>query len=235
MPKGKGKFYAVRTGRTPGIYKTWSDCEKQITKFSGAKVGEAIFNPLLLTLPQFKSFTSQDEAQRFIDSNVPETIAAAPAETVVIYTDGSSIGNGSTDAYGGIGVFFNADDPRNISEPLPATFRQTNQVAEIWALYQGLALIALDQNTEVRTDSMYCIQIFTEWIFGWIQNNWERKGAQKSIVNVEIIKKIQALLVEKKDAGGVVTFKHVSGHSGEPGNEAADSLARAGAQKAFAQ
>ena len=27
------KFYAVKAGRTPGIYETWSDCEKQVQRF----------------------------------------------------------------------------------------------------------------------------------------------------------------------------------------------------------
>ena len=30
------KFYAVAKGRAPGIYESWSECEKQILKFSGA-------------------------------------------------------------------------------------------------------------------------------------------------------------------------------------------------------
>ena len=31
------KFYAVKTGRNPGIYHTWEECRKQILGFSGAR------------------------------------------------------------------------------------------------------------------------------------------------------------------------------------------------------
>jgi len=42
------KFYAVKKGKTPGIYKTWPDCQKQVKGFSGAV---------------YKSFTSLEEAE----------------------------------------------------------------------------------------------------------------------------------------------------------------------------
>jgi len=30
------KFYAVKTGRTPGVYGTWADCKAQVDGYSGA-------------------------------------------------------------------------------------------------------------------------------------------------------------------------------------------------------
>ena len=45
------KFYAVKAGRTPGIYESWSDCEKQVKGFGGAI---------------YKSFSTKAEAQAFI-------------------------------------------------------------------------------------------------------------------------------------------------------------------------
>ncbi|MGH2065607.1 viroplasmin family protein, partial [Aerococcus sp. L_4] len=45
------KFYAVKKGKKPGIYKTWPDCQKQVKGFSGAV---------------YKSFTSLEEAEAFI-------------------------------------------------------------------------------------------------------------------------------------------------------------------------
>ena len=53
MPKKK--YYAVRVGKTPGIYLTWEECSKQVTGFKGAK---------------YKSFFSVEEAKAFIgDTN----------------------------------------------------------------------------------------------------------------------------------------------------------------------
>ena len=31
------KFYAVKNGRVPGVYRTWDDAKKQVDGFSGAE------------------------------------------------------------------------------------------------------------------------------------------------------------------------------------------------------
>lgn len=66
------KFYAVKTGRTPGVYQTWEECQVQINGFSGAV---------------FKSFATEEEAIRFVgvsalNENREDTQATA-------YVDGS--------------------------------------------------------------------------------------------------------------------------------------------------
>ena len=43
----KSKFYVVWVGKSPGIYTTWNECEKQVLGFEGAK---------------YKSFITYDEA-----------------------------------------------------------------------------------------------------------------------------------------------------------------------------
>ena len=47
----KNKYYAVRKGRVPGIYRTWSECQKQVTGYPGAV---------------FKGFVTEEEAQSFL-------------------------------------------------------------------------------------------------------------------------------------------------------------------------
>lgn len=42
------KFYVVWRGKTPGIYSSWNDCEKQVKGFDGAR---------------FKSFKTREEAE----------------------------------------------------------------------------------------------------------------------------------------------------------------------------
>ena len=32
----KNNYYAVRIGKTPGIYKTWEDCKTQVIGYKGA-------------------------------------------------------------------------------------------------------------------------------------------------------------------------------------------------------
>ena len=47
-------YYAVKKGRTPGIYMTWDDCKKQVMGHSGAV---------------YKKFTSLQEAENFIKAS----------------------------------------------------------------------------------------------------------------------------------------------------------------------
>lgn len=41
------KFYAVKVGKTPGIYHSWHDCLEQVTKYKGASCKGM---PLLYTI-----------------------------------------------------------------------------------------------------------------------------------------------------------------------------------------
>lgn len=63
------KYYAVKTGRKPGIYKTWDECKQQVDKFKGAI---------------YKSFTSLDEANAFINEEKIEFESG-----LIAYVDGS--------------------------------------------------------------------------------------------------------------------------------------------------
>ena len=69
---GKKKFYAVKTGRKPGIYLSWDACKAQITGFSGAV---------------YKGFEMEDEARLFLSDS---RIEKEPSEdALVAYVDGS--------------------------------------------------------------------------------------------------------------------------------------------------
>ena len=51
------KYYAVRKGKRPGIYNSWSECKLQVDGFSGA---------------EYKSFKSEEEAREYIEDNNSE-------------------------------------------------------------------------------------------------------------------------------------------------------------------
>ena len=63
----KNKYYAVRKGRIPGIYRTWSECQKQVTGYPGAV---------------FKGFVTEEEAQSFLH---PGQSAKAKRDTYFSY------------------------------------------------------------------------------------------------------------------------------------------------------
>lgn len=53
----KPKFYVVWEGHSPGVYKTWADCQKQIAGFSNAR---------------YKSFDSLGKAEQAFTENVAD-------------------------------------------------------------------------------------------------------------------------------------------------------------------
>lgn len=67
----KKKYYAVRSGRVPGIYETWAECQKQTVGYSGAS---------------FKSFESISDAEIFMGAADEKKKADCLAQA---YTDGS--------------------------------------------------------------------------------------------------------------------------------------------------
>lgn len=74
------KYYAVKKGRNPGIYLTWSDCKEQVDGYSGAI---------------HKSFSTKAEAIEFLNE---EKTAKLEADAILAYVDGSF--NIRTNEYG---------------------------------------------------------------------------------------------------------------------------------------
>ena len=65
----KKKFYAVKVGKKPGIYDTWSETEEQVKGFPGA---------------MHKSFSTEDEAIRYISCEDTKEIKSEYDETSAI-------------------------------------------------------------------------------------------------------------------------------------------------------
>ena len=117
---------------------------------------------------------------------------------------------------------------RNYSEPL-GPGPQTNQRAELKGVLKVLQILPVTQNVLIESDSTYAIMCVTEWYPKWELKSWQ-KFEGKKYNNMDLIKRTVQLL-EKRDAIGTKTyFRWVKGHSGNPGNEAADKLAGEGAR-----
>ena len=67
------KYYAVRVGKTPGIYLTWDDCKAMVDGYPGAK---------------YKSFTDLQEAESFLNGEAPVAKKEMESETYA-FVDGS--------------------------------------------------------------------------------------------------------------------------------------------------
>ena len=174
--------------------------------------------------------------------SVKEEVSTQGKE-IVVFTDGSSLGNGKSNARAGVGVFFGENDPRyvtsdysratyllfprNVSEPL-AGMPQTNQRAELTALLRALEIVPQTQNIKIVTDSNYSINSCNVWYKRWAENGW-RNSRDEVVMNQDIIKAVRALIEERDKKGVRTNFEWIKGHSNDPSNEAADRLAVAGA------
>lgn len=73
----KKKFYAVKRGRVPGIYTTWTECHQQVKGFPNAL---------------FKAFPNIEKAEAFIQEEEEEDSMQTPeGKHYDIYTGGSFI------------------------------------------------------------------------------------------------------------------------------------------------
>lgn len=69
-----------------------------------------------------------------------------------------------------------------------------------------------------------------KWIHKWKKNDW-KSASGTTVKNEEIIRCIDSNLAIRSKLGQLVRLRHVKGHSGEVGNEGADSLANLGTLK----
>ena len=134
-----------------------------------------------------------------------------------IYTDGACSGNPGP---GGWGVLIIKDgDEREMSGGDKQT---TNNRMEMLAALEGLKATADAGSVNLYTDSQYLKNGITQWITGWKRNGW-KTAAKKPVKNQDLWQALDAAT-----EGREINWRWVKGHAGDPGNERADALARAG-------
>lgn len=133
---------------------------------------------------------------------------------VIIHTDGACRGNPGPGGWGA-----QLDYQGKIKRIKGSEAHTTNNRMELSAAIE--ALNALQQRCKVLlyTDSNYVRQGITSWLPNWKKRNW-RTADKKPVKNADLW---QAL--ETAASAHDVEWHWVKGHSGDPGNEAADQLA----------
>lgn len=136
---------------------------------------------------------------------------------VVIYTDGACRGNPGP---GGWGALLRYNDKTR--ELYGGERKTTNNRMELTAAIEALEALKRACPVELHTDSNYLRQGMTQWLPRWKRNGW-KTAAKKPVKNADLWQRLEAACARHD-----VEWHWVKGHSGNPGNEAADTLANRG-------
>jgi ribonuclease HI len=135
--------------------------------------------------------------------------------TINIYTDGACKGNPGPGGWGAVLEVGNKCRCVGGREDLT-----TNNRMELRAALEALRQInGLDRDVRLTTDSRYLQRGITEWLPTWKAKGWKAAG-KKPLKNVELWKALDELACKHS-----IEWLWVRGHSENPGNELADSLA----------
>lgn len=138
-------------------------------------------------------------------------------DQVTIHTDGACSGNPGPGGWGALLQF--GGHERELKGGEPAT---TNNRMELMAAIAALEALKRPCRVGLHTDSTYLRDGITKWIIKWKRNGW-RTAARKPVKNVDLWQRLEAAMAEHE-----IAWHWVKGHAGDPGNEAADALARQG-------
>ena len=147
---------------------------------------------------------------------------ALPDGDLVVYTDGSCIGNGTADARAGSGVWYGDNDPRNTAIRVPGR-KQSNQIGELLAVLYVVQNTPGNQPLRICSDSKFAIEGLTKYARRWEAKDWI------GVAHGQLFKCTTAWLRART---GHTTLQWVKGHARIKGNEGADRLAAEGACKA---
>lgn len=185
-------YYAVRKGLRTGIYNTWEETQKYVVGFQGAI---------------YKKFRKEIDALNFMDGKENDDEISHSTNDLVVFTDGSSIGNGSKNSIAHYAVVWPFHSNYNERHDLPTGY--TNNQAEYLACIKALeqACDIDPSNTRdlyIYTDSNLLVNSMTKWIEKWKQNNW-RNG---EIKNKDLLIRLDNLCSVRK-----VHWTHVRAHT----------------------
>lgn len=190
------KVYAVRAGRSTGLFYDWENCQKQVIGYPGAC---------------FKGFATDQEARAWLGENSPAAEPRSQTEAYVAYIDGSFDQFTQRYAFGVVLIYEGKEEYFSQSFQDPDRAKLHNVAGEL----EG-AVFAMNIAKEKgwpRLDIYYDYQGIESWATG----EWKR--------NLQVTQDYHAFccdIMKKLD----VHFHKVKGHSGVHYNEVADQLAR---------
>lgn len=144
----------------------------------------------------------------------PKPVTPPARARVVIYTDGSNIGQPGPGGWAAL--LIGADGTRKeLSGPMASA---TNNQAELTAVIKGLEALRKPCDVELWSDSKYVVNGISMYLRKWAGNGW--RSTTGDVKNRELWERIH-LLCQKHQ----VKAHWVKGHNGQPENERVDELA----------
>jgi len=144
--------------------------------------------------------------------------------TITVYSDGSCLGNPGPGGWAA--RIENGGDPIVLSG---GESRTTNNRMELMAAISVLEWLrkhgSAGTTVTLVLDSEYVLKGMFEWLQGWQRKAWKNSKGQP-VVNDDLWRRVPELLDAVKKKGVKLQKKWVKGHTGDPGNEFVDDLAR---------
>lgn len=190
------KYYAVRKGKTTGIFESWNECKESVSGYSGA---------------EYKGFLSVDDALAYLDGIEKESIDRVRDDAAVAYVDGSYDAKTGLFSFGAV-IFFE-DKETNMSRAFEDA--ELSLMRNVAGEIKG-AVAAMEyciQNGIKKLDLYYDYQGIESWCTGAWKTN--KTGTVE-------YKRFYDSIKSELD----VRFVKVKGHSGDKYNDKADSLAK---------
>lgn len=191
------KYYAVRVGKEPGIYRSWEDCKNQVHGFKGA---------------EYKSFKTEEEALSYmgLGSSVSPDLDHMDPGQMVAYVDGSF--NKQTETYGYGLVLFTQDGKEEYKGAKQGDYASHRNVAgEVLGAVRAMEM-AMDRGFD-----QLIIHYDYAGIRHWALGEWK--------ANTEMTQSYQAF-AKKVQSRIKLDFIKVEAHSGDVYNDEADRLAK---------
>lgn len=217
----KNKYYAVKIGKTPGIYSTWDECKIQVEGVSGA-----IYKSFS-TLKDAEQFMLGAESQEETSEHIPEVstsefnvmvnerINSLNDDEVVAFVDGSYDATEEKSGFGAIIIDNNGNQnilykafTKNLGEEF---IELRNVAAELEGVKEAVNWAIVYKKRKIT--------VFYDYIgIGeWAKKTWKANNA---------ITKGYVSFIEEKRNYVEIEFIKVLAHSGIEYNEAADALAK---------
>ena len=201
------KFYAVRRGRSTGVFDSWDACRKQVHKFPGA---------------EYKAFPTREEAFSFLSraekplNKTKETSALSADSQIAIWVDGSCFPQADGSLRIGWGLLVKQDNEEVYrakgNDIPPEAHRHRNVAGEIFGILKALEWCQAQGITEVSLNFDY------QGLESWATGVWRAKFPFRQHYSRTV-----------KASNITIHWIKVKAHSGNPENEIVDQLAKEGA------